>query len=386
MQLQIAQKELEAAAVVVSTLVDRTAGPLPVLSNLLIEATEKGVQFRGSDMESLVTVNVDADVRTPGRTTIPADVFRDIVKVLPPNAQVALEETDGRVLISSEKNEYKLMTLPADDFPEWPATEAQTRFQISQKVLKTLIDGTSYALPNKDHRRVLLGVYFELTDHNLRLTATDGKKLARISTAIAEVEGKGDGAIIVPRKLLENVARNLSSEGPVEIELSTTGSARQIAFRFANVYYRGNGIDGKYPDCDNVIPKEFPNEIPLNRDVFLQAARRAGITTEDKNKSITLKFENNACGFSSMAHDLGAFSGRIGLDYSGPTIEVAFNYQFLIETLSRFASAELTLRIKNSNAPVVFVTKEEENRLALLMPIKVSDARASASAEEDEDD
>ncbi|CAN5412519.1 DNA polymerase III subunit beta [soil metagenome] len=378
MKIHLPQKDLEAATTVVSSLVDRSAGPLPVLANVLIDATESGVQFRGTDVESLVSVNLNATVSEPGRTTVPADTFRDIVKLLPPQAEVTIEEKGRRVTVTCETNEYKLMTIPAEDFPDYAAEPGQSRFLISQKTLRQLIDATAYALPTKDHRRVLLGVYFELTTNMLRLTATDGKKLARVSANVPEIEGGGSAAIVVPRKLLDNLYRTLGSEGPVEIEMSS----RQISFRFGNILYRCNGIEGKYPDCDSVIPKDFPIEIGLNRDVFLQASKRAGITTDEKNKSIILKFDDNRCAFASMAHDLGAFSGKISLDYNGPAIELAFNYLFLNETLSHFNSSEIRMYVKNSTAPVVFRTKDEESRLALLMPIKLADVRAGGAPDE----
>ncbi len=386
MHIQLAQKNLEDAANIVSNLVDRSAGPMPVLSNLLVEANDGIVKFRGTDMESMVELNVEAAIKVEGKTTIPADTFRDIVRVLPPQGDVSIEDKgNNKILINCETNEFKIMSLPADEYPNWSASPGHTSIQLSQKVLKSLIDATSYALPSKDHRRVLLGVFFELADHKLQLTATDGKKLARIHMDVPEVEGPGEASIVIPRKLLDNLQRNLGGDGPVQIEFCGVegGTARQAAFRFENVTYRVNGIEGKYPDCNSVIPKEFPTEIHLNRDIFLLACKRAGITTDDKNKSMILKFEDNTCQFHSMAHDLGTFSGQISLDYTGEAIEIAFNYQFMYETLSKFANPELRMLIKSPTAPIVFKSKDDDNRLSLLMPIKLSEARPAPVEDED---
>jgi DNA polymerase-3 subunit beta len=380
MHIQIPQKDLEQATNIVSGLVDRSSGPQPVLGNLLVEADDTGVHFRGTDMESSVVVNLSAAVKRPGKTTVPAETFKEIVKLFPPQGEVDFQEAGRKVTVSCEANEYKLMTIPADEFPLWNTEAGTTRFQLSQKTLKYLIEAATYALPQKDHRRVLMGVNFELHDMTLRLTATDGKKLARVFTPLPEIEGATSGNIVVPRKLIDNVAKFLTGEGPVDVEMSQ----RQISFRFANVTYRGNGIDGKYPDCDAVIPKEFPITIPLHRDHFLQGARRAGVTTDEKHRSVILKFENGAVHFSSMSHDLGAFAGRIPVDYNGNMIELAFNFQFLLETLSRFSKPELKMFIKSSSSPVVVRAQDEENRLALLMPIKLSDARPAPPSDEEE--
>lgn len=378
MHIHVPQKDLEIAASAVANLAERSTASNPVLSNALIEATGKGVQFRAADNESMVSVNVEARVEKEGATTIPAETFREIVKNLPPQGEVALEDVGGKVIIRCESNEFNLMTVPADEFPQWQTQAGESKFQVSQKVLRSLIDGTIYALPLKDHRRVLLGIYMELFDNEFRLTATDGKKLSRIFTEVPEIEGKSETSLILPRKLADNILKQLGSEGPVEIELS----ANQVALRFANITYRGMGIDGKYPDCNQVIPKEFPIVLALNRDVFLQAVRRASITSDVSTHSIRLQFEDNRIEFQSEHKSLGTFSGSIPVEYAGERIELAFNYQFLLETLSKFPNPDLRMFVKTQRSPVVFRNADDERRLALLMPIKLNEApRAQYPAE-----
>jgi DNA polymerase-3 subunit beta len=381
MHIKIRQKELDAAVSVACSLSQKANSAMPIMGNVLIETGGSvGVQLRGSDSESCVAVNAAAHPIRPGRTTVPADVFSQLVQNLPVEEDVTIEEIDGKVLVLCGSNRYQLMTQPAEDFPTWMAEPPLTRFTIAQKALKAMIEATTYALPVKDHRRVLMGICAELDDNNTwRFTATDGKQLARYAITVPEVDGASRSTIIIPRRLAETVGKHLGDEGPVDIEIS----ARQIAFRFGNVLFRGMGIDGKYPDCDQVIPRDFPTVFPLNATLFRQAARRAGVTTDEKTRSVALKFENGRAEFSSMAHDLGTFSGSIPVEYTGPTLELAFNYQFLIETLDRFSSDQVMIHVKTSKQPVVFKIPNDDKRLALLMPIKLSDVRPPAAGSGD---
>lgn len=385
MLIHVSQKELEIAAAAVANLADKSGTNHVAASNTLVEATDRGVQFRATDMESMVAVNTEARVERPGTLTIPAETFRNIVKSLPAQGEVTIEDIGGKVRITCETNEFVLVSVPADDFPEWVVEQGETKFQVAQKTLRTMIDSTLYALPLKDHRRVLMGVCVELYDNTLRMTATDGKKLSRIFTSIPEIEGKDETKLILPRKLADNILKTIGNEGPVEVEISE----RQITLRFANITYRGLGIEGKYPDCDQVIPKEFPIVVMLNRDVFTQAVRRAGVTSDERNRSIVLQLENNKIEFHSYHHDLGAFDGSIPIEYPHEKIELAFNYNFLIDTIGKFPSPEVRLMIKNQKSPVVFRNQEDDKRLALLMPIKLSDIPrnqvAAAAGEADED-
>ncbi|MCB2156974.1 DNA polymerase III subunit beta [bacterium] len=375
MQLNFDQKDLSQASSVVAALLKRASTTLPVLSNLLIDAQDDHAIFLGTDLESMVRVRIPGKTAGgPGKLTLPADKLAELVGLLPAGSSVQIEDLGGQVRVISDTNDYKLVTLPADDYPKWQPETALTRFHLTQKQLKSLIDAVSYAVPAKDHRRVLMGILLELREGTLRATATDGKKLSRMTVPVADIEGEETGRVIVAGKLMDDIRRILGNEGSVDVEIGQ----RQVAFKIDNVEFRTNGIDGKYPDCDAVIPRDFPVGVRLNRDSFQAGARRAGVVSDDKSKSIILKLEDNLCHFSSMAADIGTFTGDTQVEYDGPAIEVAFNYQMLIETLNSFSHPDIHLNIKSSQAPCLFKCDEEPDHLCVLMPIKLADIRPRA--------
>ena len=56
---------------------------LPVLSNILFEASEDGVWMSGTDLDVAVRVKVLADVKTPGSLTAPGKKLQEITRELP---------------------------------------------------------------------------------------------------------------------------------------------------------------------------------------------------------------------------------------------------------------------------------------------------------------
>lgn len=375
-QLVFEQKDLSHAATIVANLLKRSATTLPLLSNVLLEARDGRAVLTGTDMESMVRVAIPVKADKDARLTLPAEKFAELVGLLPAGCEVVLEQDGGQVAIRSEGSQYALVTLPAEDYPNWRQEPHTTRLEIKQGQFKRLVDAVAYAIPSKDHRRALLGGLFEVRGLGLRLTGTDGKKLSRMAIEASEVEGEEDLRVIVPGKLIGDLRRVVGDEGPLRIELSE----RQAAFFVDNVEFRANCIEGRYPDCDAVIPKEFPARAKLNRDSFQAAARRAGVTSDDKNKSVILKFHEGGCDFSSSAQDVGQFAGTTSLEYSGPSIEVAFNYQLLIETLNSFGHPEVELKLKSEQSPCVFACEQEPDHLCVLMPIKLSDLRPGGTA------
>ena len=71
MRFTISREKLqEGLAAVTASIPSKTT--LPVLANIMVEATEKGIRLSGTDLDIAVTTEVTADVETPGAITIPA--------------------------------------------------------------------------------------------------------------------------------------------------------------------------------------------------------------------------------------------------------------------------------------------------------------------------
>lgn len=371
MRLRLPQREFLDAVSVVAPLAIKTATPMPLLNYVLITAEKGLIRLEATDLESHALVTIPGTIEQEGRITIEADRLAAIVKLFPAGSEVSIETQDGKATIRCESNEYNLLTLPSEDFPNWATENPTVRFRIEQRVLRDIIAAVEYATASgKEGRRVLFGVFTEVGDNTLTMTATDGKKLSRMSQNLSEVEGSGAISMIIPRKPLNELRRMLGDQGPVDVALSQ----RQIHFTVDNKIYRTQAIDGKYPDCNAVVPKDkdLTMHAVLDRDRFVQAVRRAGVVANDMNRSIRLSLAQDQCEFMSMAYDVGSFSGKMPVKYTAEPIQVAFNYEFLVETVSNFAHSEITMMMKSNNAPVIFRTDKEPNRLSLLMPIKLT--------------
>ena len=71
MRFTISREKLqEGLAAVASAVPSKTT--LPVLANLLVQTTEKGIRISGTDLDIAVSTEVTADVETAGAITIPA--------------------------------------------------------------------------------------------------------------------------------------------------------------------------------------------------------------------------------------------------------------------------------------------------------------------------
>ena len=61
---------------------------LPILSNVLIQATEEGLLITATDMDMIISERINANVKVNGSTTTGAQALYDVVRKLPSNSQL----------------------------------------------------------------------------------------------------------------------------------------------------------------------------------------------------------------------------------------------------------------------------------------------------------
>ncbi|NQU42889.1 DNA polymerase III subunit beta [bacterium] len=362
-------KEVLAHATSVTQGVANPQSSLPILGNILVSAESDGqVTFEASDMESCVRCNVQGEVLAPGSITVPAKKFHAIVSGLP-DGMVDLDFSQAVAGITCQGKTYSLTTQSAEDFPSWPDLQAGTTLELEQAVLNRILSHVLFAVPQRDPRKVLLGVLFDIKDNELICVATDGKKLGLSRCDLPEVQGIQPAQAIIPGRILHEVQRNLKGEGTVKLLIGE----RQIAFDLGNIIYLSNRIDGVFPNYEMVIPQDFTREIPLKRADFLGEIHRAALISEERNNSIIMQFKPGRIEFSSRTYEVGSFHGSLEIEYDGDPFDIAFNHVYLTEAFRVIEGEQVVMKVKQNTSPVVFITPDHEKSLFLVMPIKLTD-------------
>ena len=192
---------------------------IPILSNVLLRATDGGLQLRATDLDIEVTETVPADVSDPGATTVPAHVIYDIVRKLPEGAQVSLETggESGQMTIRSGRSRFALGRAAGGRFSGSGGRRTAAQLRASQAAdLKRLIEKTQFAISTEETRYYLNGIYLHThrgrEELKLRAVATDGHRLARVEIAAPEGSA-GMPGIIVPRKAVAEIQKLVDDGG-----------------------------------------------------------------------------------------------------------------------------------------------------------------------------
>ncbi|MGD0536810.1 MAG: DNA polymerase III subunit beta [Verrucomicrobiota bacterium] len=371
MKLTIAKDQLSSGLQAVQNIVGvRTT--LPILSNVLLRATEGSLELTATDLDVTIVCSVGATVAKPGATTLPVKKLVSIVRELA-TAELELEVDDKNCCsLRAGASFFRINGLSAEEFPPLPKFAEKRRVVLPQDKLKGMLRRTSFAVSNDEARYVLNGIFFSLKEHKMTLVATDGRRLALTDEEV-DITADSQAEFIVPTKAISELSRLLQEKGDVEI----TFTDNQAAFTVKSEPEAGSNIlvitklvDGTYPNYRQVIPGESKERIPLIREELLQALRRAEIMTSDKNNSVKLAFSKNSLAVTANTPDVGEARENLAVNYKGKDLAIAFNPTYLLDALKALDTDEVFLELTDELSPGV--VKINGPFLYVIMPMRMN--------------
>lgn len=344
---------------------------LPVLANLLVETTERGIRFSATDLDIAVSTEVSADVESPGAITIPAKKLGEIARELPPSPVKVAASGEQRVTLECGRSKFKLLGLARDEFPTFPSVRFNDSWRVKSGELQKLISHTAFAVSTEESRPILNGVLWELRESRMRMVATNGHRLAKMELEV-EASSAPPGDLIVPPKALEQIRRLF----PAEEELEIARGDNHLGFRspFTSVFTRL--VEGPYPNYEQVIPKDNDRSCLADKAALTSALKRMSVIASDQTHRIKMSFNTGMLKFSVTTPDLGEASDELPVNYNGDQLDIGFNATYLLEILRFMPTEQVKLTFK---APERAATIEPEGwddpakYLCLVMPLRLMD-------------
>jgi DNA polymerase-3 subunit beta len=368
MKFTITRERLQEGLVAVAAAVPAKT-TLPVLSNVLVEATKQGLRLSGTDLDIAVSTTVAADVDAEGAATLPAKKLSDIVRELPSAPIRVTTAGEQRVSLECGRTKFKLLGLPREEFPSFPPVKFDKAWKAPAELVHKLVAHVAFAASTEESRPILNGVLWELRPDRMRMVATNGHRLAKMDVPAS---GGSTADLIVPPKALEQVRKLFAPEAEVEI----AKSENHIGFRAGGTLVYSRLIEGPYPNYEQVIPRENDKSATVDKVALTAALRRMSVVASDQTHRIRMALSGGAAKFSVQTPDLGEAQDELALTYEGEPLEIGFNAQYLLEVMKYMPTDEVRLTFK---APERAATVEPvgwddpSSYLCLVMPLRLVD-------------
>lgn len=372
MKFSIEKAVLNKAVSQAQSVVERR-NTIPILSNVLIEATPEGVSFRATDLDTEVVDRAPATVERPGATTVSAALLNDIARKLPDGAlvNIAFDADSGRVSVQAGRANFNLATLPREDFPFMASTEYTANFTAPAPVLRRLFDKSRFAISTEETRYYLNGVYMHVADgeggRTLRCVATDGHRLARIDAPLPEGAEAMPG-VIVPRKTVAELKKLLDDD---EAEIAVSISETKVRFANPTITLTSKVIDGTFPDYTRVIPRGNTRRLEVDAADFARAVDRVATVSSERSRAVKLALDEDRLILSVNAPDAGAADEELAVAYADEPLEIGFNAKYLQEIAAQIDRENAVFMFNGSGDAALIREGGDESAVYVVMPMRV---------------
>ena len=355
-----------------------TSNPVvPILENFLCDIQNGTLKITASDLQTTVMTELEVDTQEKGSIAVPARILIDTLKNLPEQpVTFTVDESTYTVEIQSANGRYRLSGENATDFPKVPMVEDGHEVEMPSDVLANAVSNTIFATSTDELRPAMTGVYVNLNGADSTFVATDGHRLIRYRRD--DIGSGSKSPIIIPRKALTLLRSVLPAEN---VSVSVKFNASNAFFKFAgasggNIQMVCRLIDERYPDYENVIPRDNNNTMTVNRATLLSSLKRIAIYANKTTHQVRLKVADNQLHISAEDIDFSNEANEtLECEHPGEEIEIGFNARFLIEMLSNLDAKEVIFKFSQPNRAGLIEPSEKEDHedvLMLVMPVMLN--------------
>lgn len=342
--------------------------PLPILTGIYLSAKNNTLELQATDYEIGISCTIDAQISQPGDIVVSGRYLQELVRRLPGQTVEIDSGSEGKtVRISSDRSQFNLLTMPAEEFPVLKRIIPEKSMVVNDSVLRDLIRKTVFACATDEARPIFTGGLLEADDKGIRMVATNTHRLA-----LRREPGEGFAAgikVIVPAKILNELARILSADDPLEVTMSW--QKNQVSFSFGTVYIVSRVIEGQFPDYNKVIPSKFETRVTMNTDMLLAAVERMSlITREGDYNIIKFYFSEAAVTITSNNPEIGTAQETIEAEMDGGDVEIAFNARYVTDILKNIDSEKLVFSLNSSLSPASVTQFEDDKYIYIVTPVR----------------
>ena len=336
------------------------------LEGILVRAGVK-VMLTGYNLETGITVSVDADIQETGACVMPARLFFDIVRKLPDDTVSIQVDESFKVSIKGGISSFTITALSADDYPELPDVDSEKGIRVPQNELKAMISGTIFAVSENQARPIHTGVLFEVDNDSITSVAVDGYRLA-LRRYLPEESLERTLKFVAPAAALKEVEKIL---GDTDDPATFYPGSKHILFTIGDATLVCRILEGEFLDWRRVLPQNNPVKLVGNVSRLTDSIERVGLVISEKLKSpVRCKFGDNAAELRTVstigeAYDVCPIAG------DGKDLEIGFNCKYLLDAMRAVPDSECTLEMINGLSPIVLNPTEGNRYSYMVLPVRL---------------
>ena len=343
---------------------------LPILSNVLIDASDSKIKITATDLDLIFIHEIDnVEIIEEGKTTTTLSIMYDIIRKFSSGKKINLSlSTENKLQLESEKSIFNLNCISASEFPLTEENFNKNEFQVKSKQLLKLLNKCKFSVSNDETRHYLSGIYFHQTQIEdkvfLTAAATDSHRMS-ISKFRLEKKIEFD-PVILPKKTIFQLCSLLEDyEGDVKI----SNVKSKIKFELNNSILISKLIDGKFPNYLQVIPKNNQKKLEIDLKLFLDSVDRVASVSLDKKDGVKFNLEKDVLNLSVNNTNSGDGKESLNVKFDH-NLDISFNSRYLIDIASQLDGDKIELFLNDTGSPALIKDQSDKDSIFIVMPMK----------------
>ena len=322
---------------------------IPILSNVLVEATADRINLTATDLELGIRSSCPARVKKQGAGTIPAKRLLDYVRLLPDaDLEVKLQDNQWASLVCG-RSRTRIAGMSRESFPELPQMP-EILAQIPMGVLASMITKTIFAISMEESRFTLNGSLL-LKSSGLIMVATDGHRLALVEHTVDLPGVTGTYRALLPRKAMGEILK-LQQEASADALLQFSGDDNHLFFQLGDRLLLSRKLTGNFPDFERVLPKDHPHSVALDREELRKSIERVSQFSDERSRAVRMRVQEGELHIHSSLSETGESEESLPADYAGTPVEIGFNASYLLDFLRATTEEKVAFHL-GWNIPLV---------------------------------
>lgn len=372
MKFSCTQENLQRAIATIAHLASKNTH-LPILRNVLLIATEAGVDLVTTDLEIVLRVHMRAKVEKKGMFTVPAAIFFGYIQLVK-TERIDIELIENEIVLHAGENKTKIKGQSADEFPPLPEKISGLTIHVPSQELQQAMKKTIVAVSTDQSRPELTALFFSVDDGKIYFVATDTYRLAEKKVFLQKQEEQKKVSLLLPAPAVQEMSRIFNG---IEEDVEIIISENQVHCSSNEIEMTTRIIEGEFPDYTQVIPQQHRTRILVDTQECINAIKASSVFTRTGifDINVHVSKEESVLTFTSVNTQLGENITKIHCTVEGDSNNIVFNYKYVLDALGNINTPQTEIRFIDNEQPAIFIPvlendQETASYLHLIMPIK----------------
>jgi len=344
---------------------------LDATTAILFQVGHKELVLKSTDLEiSLQSSYVlkESNITEPRSFLVNGRRLFDLVKELEDDITFSLD--DKQLLLKAGPVNLTLNMRDPEDFPPFPE-RIENLMQLDAAFLLELLNKVAFLIPQNNANPGLNGLFLEITDKELKMTATDGHCLAQVRTGAYTLDEPKKW--LLPRRAIFEVKKILEGSADANIFLGLCGN--QLVFSGESFNFFTKLLVDSFPAYASILEKKGFVPARADRLHFIKTLRRSACLLSGQFIATTFGFAPEKLKVSMHNKEVGKLQEEVPIaDFKGDAFDIRFYAPYLLNGLQAFSDEQIQFYLQSSSKPIMFeadggAEQHTYHMMYLVMPV-----------------